>query len=142
MKNNKAFTLIELLGVIIILGIIMVIIIPNFNTTADKSEKNITLITTKKLVKAVENYIIDYEMEYGKLIRNTSIMIENNQIRNDIIDINGEVPKSGEIRINDTGDIAISIYDKVCIIKRYNWSEPKIIKNVVESNCTLDSIEY
>ena len=40
MKNNKGFTLVELLAVIVIMGILMMIAIPSITKTIEKSRKD------------------------------------------------------------------------------------------------------
>lgn len=57
MKNNKAFTLIELLAVIVILGVIATIAVPSVNNIVDKSKKDSFVITANNYVEAVENAI-------------------------------------------------------------------------------------
>ena len=44
MKNNKGFTLIELIMVTIILGILAAVAIPRYSTTVDKAEEEDTNI--------------------------------------------------------------------------------------------------
>lgn len=52
--NKKGFTLVELLGVLIILSIIMLIAVPNVISILDKNKKNIFVADAKKIVSAVE----------------------------------------------------------------------------------------
>ena len=56
MKMNKknGFTLIELLAVIVILGIIMLIAIPNIISTLDKNKKDTLLKDAQRMVSAAE----------------------------------------------------------------------------------------
>ena len=54
MKNKKGFTLIELLAVIVILGIIMLIAIPNIISTLDKNKKDTLLKDAQRMVSAAE----------------------------------------------------------------------------------------
>lgn len=50
MKKRNGFTLIELLAVIVILGIIMMIAIPNVISTVEKQEKNSYISDASKLI--------------------------------------------------------------------------------------------
>lgn len=50
MKKHNGFTLIELLAVIVILGIIMMIAIPNVISTVEKQEKNTYISDANKLI--------------------------------------------------------------------------------------------
>lgn len=50
MKKRNGFTLIELLAVIVILGIIMMIAIPNVISTVEKQEKNSYISDANKLI--------------------------------------------------------------------------------------------
>lgn len=54
MKNKKGFTLVELMGVIIILSILLLIAIPNVTSTLDKAKKETYLSDAKKLISQVE----------------------------------------------------------------------------------------
>ena len=84
---KKAFTLIELLAVIVILGIIMTIAIPNVIATLDKNKKETFIEDAKKVISSAEYKIrtdtkIEYPDQYSitvlKLsITSTSIMEES-----------------------------------------------------------------
>ena len=56
MKRNKAFTLIELLGVIIILGVIALIITPAIDRTIKKSQEKLYNTQKSSLITAVKNW--------------------------------------------------------------------------------------
>ena len=53
-KNENGFTLIELLAVVVILGIIMLIAIPNIISTLDKNKKDTLLKDAQRMVSAAE----------------------------------------------------------------------------------------
>ena len=55
MKNNKGFTLVELLATISILGIIMLIAVPNILGTVERNKKTTYIEDAKKLVSLAEN---------------------------------------------------------------------------------------
>ena len=52
--KNKGFTLVELLGVIVILSVIMLIAIPNISSTLERSKRDQYIIDAKKLVSLVQ----------------------------------------------------------------------------------------
>ena len=54
MNKKNGFTLIELLAVIVILGIIMLIAIPNIISTLDKNKKDTLLKDAQRMVSAAE----------------------------------------------------------------------------------------
>ena len=54
MKNKKGFTLIELLAVIIILGILMIIAVPNILTTLSTAKQEAFLTQAQAIYKAAE----------------------------------------------------------------------------------------
>jgi len=58
--NKKGFTLVELLGVIVILGIIMLVAIPNIASLTQKNKKNTYIVDAKKMVSLVQ-----YELRKG-----------------------------------------------------------------------------
>lgn len=57
MINKKGFTLVEVLAVIILLGVIAAIIIPNYNKSVENSKKKAFEESLNGLVRTIENYI-------------------------------------------------------------------------------------
>ena len=57
LKSNKAFTLIELLAVIIILGILMIIAIPSVTTYISNSRKSSYIDTAKNIIGAARTLV-------------------------------------------------------------------------------------
>lgn len=57
MKNRKAFTLIELMAVVVILGLIMMIAIPNTLSMIDKNKKTTYIENAKTFVSLVQNKV-------------------------------------------------------------------------------------
>ena len=62
--NKKGFTLVELLGVVIILSIIMLIAIPNVMSILDRSKKDAYLADARKMVSLTE-----YEIRKGNVLK-------------------------------------------------------------------------
>ena len=62
-KKNKAFTLIELLAVIIILGILMIIAIPSVTTYISNSRKSAYVNTAKEIVSGTRNLVNEGKLE-------------------------------------------------------------------------------
>ena len=56
MKKNKGFTLVELLGVIILLGVIAIIITPNILKLEKKSEKELFEDSVNALIRGAQMY--------------------------------------------------------------------------------------
>jgi prepilin-type N-terminal cleavage/methylation domain-containing protein len=57
MKNRKGFSLVELLGVIILLGIISVIIVPNVVDTIANSSKKAFTRSVQGVIESAQNYL-------------------------------------------------------------------------------------
>lgn len=65
MKNEKGFTLIELIAVVVILAVIMLIAVPNVVSTINKNKKETFIEDAKKFKAAVEAKITtDTSIEY------------------------------------------------------------------------------
>lgn len=80
--NKKGFTLVELLGVIVILSIIMLIAIPNVVSTLERSKKDTYIADAKKMVS-----LIQYEIRKDKISKpgNTAVDIKLSQLATDEI---------------------------------------------------------
>ena len=62
-KKKKAFTLIELLAVIIILGILMIIAIPSVTSYINSSRKSAYVDTAKEIVAGARNFVNEGKLE-------------------------------------------------------------------------------
>ncbi len=78
-KKSKAFTLIELLAVIIILGILMIIAIPSVTTYISNSRKSSYIDTAKNVVSGARN--IANEGKLGMYDTNTTYYIPASYIK-------------------------------------------------------------
>lgn len=80
MRKNRAFTLIELLAVIIVLSIIMVLTIPNVIKSMNKAKDKAMIVYAKKLSKAANEYAFVNQDEFknsDKITKNISDLMNN-----------------------------------------------------------------
>lgn len=134
MKKN-GFTLIELLAVILILGIIALIAIPTVTSIIEDAKKQSYTRSAEGLLSSIENKI-SIELLKG----NSSYKAYNfddNKLLNGELDINGTMPKKGQVRVNGDGEILMAIvYDNYCLTKKFDNSEILITK-LNDSKCSL-----
>lgn len=80
-KNQKGFTLVELLAVIIILAVIMTIAIPNIIGTLDKNKKDSYIKDAKQAITSCE-YTIRTEKKYEYPDDTTAVVFPLSKIKN------------------------------------------------------------
>ena len=135
--KSKAFTLAELLVTISIIGLIFLIIRPIAINIFENARKDTFSVMVERIIDASENYITDYEIEYGRVLPNIVIEIIDGKLDNNILRINGELPENATIRIID-GQVAASVYDSgMCGIK-YIDDSIATITNTTKDECKLD----
>jgi len=66
MKNQKGFTLIELIMVTIILGILAAVAIPRYMTTVDKAESAAEDAVVGSILAGLETYAVEQLMDNGR----------------------------------------------------------------------------
>lgn len=99
--KNKGFTLVELLGVLIVLSIIMTILIVSVNGILSDSENKLSDVQKKKIEEAAEVYYLDRGMNENATCVNISYLISQGYLNgNEIID-----PETKE---NLTGSVSIT----------------------------------
>ena len=115
---KKGFTLVELLGVIIILGILSVLIVPKVINVLNESEEKNNLSSATGLLKAA-----DYKYNSDELnAKNEIIIIDYSTNQNvDVLEFSGKKPEAGNIVISKDGQVAmrVKIGDKCYIKKTY-----------------------
>ena len=86
MKNNKAFTLIELIVIIVILGVIMVFALPNITSTLERNNKDKMIIDAKDMVEKARNYISSGKASYPTTGSSTTLKLDEIDLREEIKD--------------------------------------------------------
>lgn len=103
MKNNKGFTLVELLAVIVILGVIGLIIVPIYNNIINNSKKQTFTDSVLVLIKEIEGYVIsDTSSKYTNEVSIDSLNLELNNYN--ITSGNFYVSNNFIILVNVTND--------------------------------------
>ena len=74
-KDNKGFTLVELVIVIAILAILVGLLAPQYTKYVEKSRKSADVNNMDELIKAVEVYEIDHASKTTGTVRNVTITL-------------------------------------------------------------------
>ncbi|MBS1716428.1 MAG: prepilin-type N-terminal cleavage/methylation domain-containing protein [Armatimonadetes bacterium] len=76
MKNNKrkAFTLVEIMIVVLIIGILMAIAVPNFVTARNTSRMNTCIANLKQIDSAKEQWAMDNKKDQGAAVAWTDLI--------------------------------------------------------------------
>lgn len=105
--NNKAFTLMELLTIIVVLSVIALITIPLINDTLQDSKRKISQNSAQQYKKAVDEYILQQQMKKKDIILNGTYninshgyLVKNRETHE--IEFTGKKPENGKfIYAND-----------------------------------------
>ena len=139
-KGKKGFTLIELLAVIVILGIIMALIIPEVTKTIEKSQIKSAENSVRGLMRAVDIAQKENALD-GDLDTITFTYQNGNEsssVGNLKLDYTGKRLQDGKVVIDADGNIALALYDgKYCIEKDYE-SDDIIITKTLLDDCDFD----
>ena len=128
MKKNKAFTLVELLAVIVILGLLALIIVPKVQKTIKNSKKNIYESSAYALKREADNFYLTRKTELTSFDGCTYDFTNNDNTCTGF-DFKGKKPDSGILKITNDGRIAIAIkIENYCYKKGYNENEITVIQ--------------
>lgn len=126
--NKKGFTLVELLAVVVILGVIMTVAIPNVVSTLDKNKKETFIEDAKKVISAAEYKIrSDTKIEYPDQYSITILKLKT-------ID-------SAEVEISPFDTVYSKELSFVAITKELNGSDYQYVYYVHLVSCNDETCE-
>lgn len=135
MKRKNGFTLIELVGVIVLLVIIALIAIPTIKNIIDEAKKKAVINSAYGIIKAGDLYYSKKNM-LGESLEDVTFEFPNNI---EGLDIDGTIPDGGVMKVTEEGSIALAITnDKYCVKKGYKDDELIISENF--ETCEIPSI--
>lgn len=142
--NNKGFTLVEMLAVVVILGILATIMVPTVTTVIKKNKSDNYENLKKSVISAVKMYISDNryditldnqvcggDVKYREIQKIGEETISESRIKIDKLVINnyltdGEMLGSNGNRINKNESYIVVKYN--CSKKDYEYKELKLVE--------------
>ena len=125
MKDNKAFTLAEILGVIVIIGLLLIIVGPMITDRIRNNKEKTDEVGNKIIYTAVEQYINENNSKYPKgnsYCIEISDLVQNGKLVSPVVNIiTGEDLKNKAILVKRmlSGYTTYDIYDdkETCLEK-------------------------
>ena len=128
--KRKGFTLMELLAVIVVLGVIALIIVPNVIVVVQRSEKDAFEKSAYGILTAAKEYYQEKESEEdftGKTF-NFEESVE--------LELEGRKPTGGTVTVNAEGNVEIYVSDeKYCAIKEMTSNEITVLPLTEVEKC-------
>ena len=135
MKTKNAFTLIELLAVILILGIIALIAIPKVSNIITESRKETLKTTALNVVDAISNNCNNEELSSYDI---TSSYYISGSTAIPTLELKGELPDEGIANVSNNCDVEMFINkDKYCAIKNFGDDNVQIGQLNNDDSCLM-----
>ncbi len=139
--KEKAFTLIELLAVIIILAIILLITVPMIGKIVKQAKKEAFKVNSLEISKAIINKCNNLTLQSKE--SELSVKFEDNQeISSDTLKsyFSGKAPDSGQIVTSEQCNATLAFYDdslKMCAYKDYTDDDVLVVNMADKSKCVI-----
>ena len=131
--DKKAFTLIELLAVIVVLGILALIVTPILiNVVKDSNEKSYKL-SADGYINAVNDYILSNQLD-GKKVENGKYNIKNLDVK-----ISGKAPSKGSVEIYDEKVSSAQLLFDTYLVK-YDGKKVTLTEKGCEKEATVNLV--
>jgi len=129
-QNKKAFTLIELLAVIVILAIIALIAVPVILNIIDKANKSAFKDTAYGIISAGEYYWSEQQLEPQGMLQDVTFDLSDERLG-----LKGDIPE-GSITITRDGEISLMVKNnRYCVTK--SFEEDDITVTEEPDNCKM-----
>lgn len=96
--RNRAFTLVEIMIVVLIIGILMAIAVPNFVKARESSRKNSCIANLKQVDSAKEQWAMDNKKDAGATVAMTDLTGSTLYLKSD-----PACPSGGTYTVNVVG---------------------------------------
>ena len=137
-KNNKGFTLVELVIVIAILAILVGLLAPQYTKYVEKSKKSADVNNMDELVKAVEVYVIDNATK-DKMTAQNAVTLS---LDKDGVKVAGATPADDSVFKNAFNEY-VKNWDKI-VLKGKHWNANAISVDIAfdeEGGVTLSNYQ-
>ena len=124
--KKKGFTLVELLGILVILAIIALILVPIISNVIDASRKAAFKESVNGIIDSTNNYTGEYILDKKDDLTNYPVVFDCDGVAcksydNKELTFKGEVPKSGKIIMTEDGVLAEYISNGKYCAYGYKW---------------------
>lgn len=112
MGKRKGFTLVELIGVVVILGILALIGVPIMGKHIENSKIESAKRSAEGIVKSAQEYYTDVMSQDGTFTSTTLDILTNAKL----LELDGELPDGGYVTIDENSNVEVFlITGKYCI---------------------------
>lgn len=133
--KNKGFTLLELLGVLVILGIIGLTTVPGVLNVLERNDKSKFRNSVLTLVNEVQNKCDLQIMNLEELTKSYTFV---NGIIDNELELSGDYPDFGYVNVSDDCKVELLVSDdKYCIKKEFDSEELKL-KELKNGECPIE----
>lgn len=130
MKKKNAFTLIELLAVIVLLAIVSVLIIPKVSQAIKDSRKGANEISANGLLRTATSYYLETKTGHRRF-SGCVYDFSNAATTCRSLNIDGNMPTEGKMTITSDGYIALAVKfgDSPCYLKTFDSDNITVVTN-------------
>ena len=129
MKKNKAFTLIEILAVVTIIGLIFILVIPKITTSLKNKKSDVDTTTTNLVLSATKLYVSDHSSKFEKEDGNISCMPLHQLVKKGYLD--GPVKNVTDDKDITNGKSVRITYNKGFKYELVNSNKCSVVYNVI-----------
>lgn len=129
--NKKGFTLVEVLAVVVILGIIMLIAIPNVNKLIMRNKKENCEAMKKNIINATKNYFSDHR--YKVSVKTDECTNTNNQ---------ASILKINEIELTENSGFPINELENGYLKTKENELKNQVTGEIINTSEAYVTVKY